>query len=74
MSICLVCRNPAKELPSYDYDGRLFDCVECGRYNVAGSVECKLERLPLEQRENALKKAKRFPKDGGVPTIDGRCI
>ncbi len=74
MSICLVCGNPATELLPHDYDGRLFDCGKCARYNVAESAENRLKHLTLEERMAALAKAKRFARNGEIATITTLCF
>lgn len=70
---CLVCGEVTTKLHEPDYDGHMFDCETCGRFNVVGSVVCRLKKKTIENREESLEKAKRWAKEK-IPVIHGQCI
>ena len=74
MNKCPVCGGVAKELKVADYDGRKIDCGKCGRFDVVGTSVSMLESEDKETRLAALKKAKRWCRQNGIPEISSQCI
>ena len=70
---CPVCGGNAMKLHAADYDGYMFDCETCGRFNVAGSAFYRVKEIPLENGKRALEKAEEWAK-GKIPEIDTKCI
>ena len=70
---CPVCGEIATELHAADYDGVMFDCIKCGRFDVTGTAFVLLEMKTPECRQDALKKAKRWSR-GKTPEISSKCL
>lgn len=70
---CPVCGEIANKLEPKDYDGCMFNCETCSRFNVSGSAFSRLTKQTIENRKEALEKAKRFA-NGKLPEINNLCI
>jgi hypothetical protein len=70
MAQCWICESDeAEDLTSGGYDGKQLRCLNCGRYDVTGSVIFKLAALLPVEKVELLSKAKRMTEIGAVPTV-----
>ena len=71
---CPICKLPGKNLSSPDLDGIYVRCLKCGDYEISGTAISSFLLLDQTARSDALEKAKRFAKLGGIPAITTVCL
>jgi hypothetical protein len=71
---CCGCGAVARDMTPGDLDGIRIDCSRCGIYEVSGTILNRLLRMTLQQRAEALARAKRLAHPGVLPLVDERCV
>ena len=71
---CPVCAGLAKNITLPDFDGKSFECDECGEYDISGTADRRFLELDPDGRKEALCKAKQFASSGHRPCINSRCL
>jgi hypothetical protein len=66
---CLVCASEAKDLTPPDFDGRVFECPRCGKYEILGCTWNTFENATQPEREAALARAGSLQGFSRWPTI-----
>ena len=66
---CLVCTGEAKNLTPPDFDGYVFECPTCGKYEVLGCTWGQFQNASQAEREAALGKAVSLQGFSRWPTI-----
>ena len=68
-----VCTGSARDVTLPDFDGERIKCDLCGEYDISGTIVFRLSTFNIEERKEALSKAKRIVTNGNRPCIETRC-
>ena len=64
---CPVCTGSARDVTLPDFDGERIKCDLCGEYDISGTIVFRLSTFNIEERKEALSKAKRIVTNGNSP-------
>jgi hypothetical protein len=66
---CLVCAGEAKDVTPDNFDGHVFECASCGKYEILGCTWGTFQNASQAEREAALGKAALLQGYSRWPTI-----